>query len=158
MPLTLFPTLDGLHVSCFSCPGRRVTHTFIFYVPDIGKSPTRPVPKWLFFPSLAKKNIVDPSQKFFLTAGSMAAVLVFGMPSHLLFVTRKKENRGFSVSLPFALCYCGRRFFFLSAFVVSHVLWEKQTTSKSVSRGWALSNVLSIFLEYLNKLELGNWQ
>jgi len=66
-----------------------------------------------FFPSLAKKNIVDPSQKFFLTAGSMAAVLVFGMPSHLLFVTRKKENRGFSVSLPFALCYCGRRFFFI---------------------------------------------
>lgn len=112
MSLTLFPTLDGLHVSCFSCPGRRVTHTFTFYVPDIGKSPTRPVPKWLFFPSLAKKNIVDPSQKFFLTAGSMAAVLVFGMPSHLLFVTRKKENRGFSVSLPFALCYCGRRFFF----------------------------------------------
>lgn len=157
MPLTLFPTLDGLHVSCFSCPGRRVTHTFTFYVPDIGKSPTRPVPKWLFFPVWPKKILSILVRNFSSQLALWQQFWYSECPATCFLSRGKRKTEAFQF-------HCHLLFvtvvgvFFLSAFVVSHVLWEKQTTSKSDSRGWALSNVLSIFLEYLNKVELGNCQ
>jgi len=54
-------------------------------------------PAWLglVWFGLAKKNreALDPGWQFFPTAGFIAAVLVFGIPQHFLFVTRKKRRK-----------------------------------------------------------------
>jgi len=54
-------------------------------------------PAWLglVWFGLAKKNreALDPGWQFFPTAGFIAAVLVFGIPHHFLFVTRKKKGK-----------------------------------------------------------------
>lgn len=114
--------LAVLHVSCFSilAPTRALTHTFTFYDPDIGKSPTRPVPK-LLFPRL------DPSQQFFPPSGNSFSIFLF------VVVTRNKNIQAFRFHFLFGVFVTfSRPGVFPVTFPVLFLLFFQ--TSKSVSR------------------------